>query len=268
MKTFNKILVLALSVMLGGCASSSDRAKINSINYYDKKEVGLDVEVVRVNSSTMNAPTMIWMHGCGGLVGNHKVDWARDLNSWGYNVVVVDAFSPRGIRSVCNNTFSFPRLQFGYDAYYVAKWIKQQSWGAGKVGVIGYSFGAGAILEMVKANTLKQEFDDIVISAGVAYYPFCLVMSSQPGVFPVQLHLAGRDEITPPQGCIDTAKGWQDGAIIEYYKEASHGFDITGANFMLGTAMGPRLVKWSPSDDKLSRNKTKEFLDSRLKPSR
>ena len=265
MKKFNNLFALVFLVLLGGCASTSDGAKIKSVNYYDKKEVGLDVEVVRVSASNMSAPTMIWMHGCGGLVGNHKVDWMRDLNSWGYNVVVVDAFSPRGIRTVCNNTFAFPRLQFGYDAYYVAKWIRQQNWGAGKIGVIGYSFGAGAILEMVKENTLKLEFDDIIISAGVAYYPFCLIMSSQPGVVPVQLHLAGNDEITPPQICVESAKSWKDQAIIEYYKDASHGFDIIGANFMLGTAMGPRLVKWSPFDEKLSKEKTRKFLDERLK---
>jgi dienelactone hydrolase len=239
--------------------------QVNSINYYDKKEIALNVEVNRVNESN-NTPTVIWMHGCAGLVGNQKQSWVNDLNSWGYNVVVIDAFSPRGIRSVCRNTFAFPRLQFGYDAYYVAKWIKTQTWGQGKIAVMGHSFGAGAILEMVNQNTLKQEFGDIIISAGVAYYPWCGSMSSAPGVIPIQLHLAGNDEITPPQNCINIVNDtWKERATIEYYKDSSHGFDIPGINMMLQTQMGPRQVKWSADDNDKSRKKTKEFLAEKLK---
>ena len=239
--------------------------QVNSINYYDKKEVSLTVEVSRIDDLP-NTPTVIWLHGCAGLVGNQKQSWVKDLNSWGYNTVVIDAFSPRGISSVCKNTFTFPRLQFGYDAYYVAKWIKSQQWGGGKIAVIGYSFGGGAILEMVQPNTLKQEFGDIVISAAVAYYPRCQSMGFQPGVVPVQFHLAGADEITPPSECVSTAKSsWKGQAIVEYYKDASHGFDIPRINLMLQTQLGPRLVKWSASDNDIARKRTREFLEQKLK---
>jgi dienelactone hydrolase len=249
------------------CSQScfADNVRVNSINYYDKKEVSLNVEVTRVNSSS-NAPTVIWLHGCAGLVGNQKQSWVQDLNSWGYNTVVIDAFTARNISSVCKNTFTFPRLQFGYDAYYVAKWIKAQSWGSGKIAVMGHSFGAGAILEMVNQNTLKHEFGDIVISAGVAYYPWCGSMGTQPGVVPVQLHLAGNDEITPPHNCANIAKNeWKELAIVEYYRNASHGFDIPGINLMLQTQMGPKLVRWSATDNDISRKRTRAFLDEKLK---
>jgi dienelactone hydrolase len=247
-------------------ACSSTHTTVKSINYYDKKEVSLDVEVIRPNEASKDTPTVIWMHNCAGLVGNHKQSWVNDLSSWGYNTVVIDAFGPRGISSVCKNTFTFPRLQFGYDAYYVAKWIKSQPWGQGKIAVIGFSFGAGAILEMVHPNTLKQEFEDIIITAGVAYYPWCHSMSYSPGVIPVQIHLGGNDEVTPPQHCVDLAKSsWKEQSKIEYYAGAAHGFDMPGINMMLQTQMGPRPVKWSKDDDAESRKRTKIFLDEKLK---
>lgn len=264
MKPIFTFIVVAICMCLQAC--SSTHTTVKSINYYDKKEVSLNVEVNRPTENSNNTPTVIWLHGCAGLVGNHKQSWVNDLSSWGYNTVVIDAFTPRGIRSVCKNTFVFPRLQFGYDAYYVAKWIKSQPWGQGKIAVIGYSFGAGAILEMVHPNTLKQEFGDVVISAGVAYYPWCQSMSYNPAVIPIQFHLAGNDEITPPGHCTDLGKKvWKEQAKIEYYNGAAHGFDIPGINMMLETQMGPKLVRWSNNDDQESRKRTKIFLDEKLK---
>ena len=156
-------------------------------------------------------------------------------------------------------------LQFGRDAYYVAKWIKSQSWGSKKIGVMGFSFGASSVLHMVHPNTIKQEFSDIVISAGVAFYPGCLQMSYPPGVVPVQFHLAGRDD-NFPQLCNDLAKSqWKDKAVIEYYKDAFHGFDMPGMNQMIQFQQGSKLVAWSENDNKVARTKTKSFLDQKLK---
>jgi dienelactone hydrolase len=260
-----KFIFIGLVSLIFNCVCFAS-TQVGSINFHDKTEVMLNVEVIRAAKSGNDTPTVIWLHGCAGLIGNHKQSWVSDLNSWGYNVVVIDAFSTRGIKSVCKNTFVFPRLQFGYDAYYVAKWIKSQTWGHGKVAVIGYSFGAGAILEMANQHTLKQEFGDIIVSAGVVYYPWCGSMAATPGVIPIQFHLAGNDDITPPAKCVDLANySWKDQAVIQYYNDAYHGFDIPGANFMLETQMGPRKISWSAQHNNTSRMKTKEFLDEQLK---
>lgn len=264
MKSIFSSLIISVMILLPNSATAG--VKITSNNYYDNKDVALNVDVYKVNESTVNAPTVIILHNCAGNRGNHIPSWVRDLNAWGYNAVVIDAFSPRGIRSVCTNTFAFPRLQFSRDAYYVAKWIKSQPWGSGKIGVIGFSFGAGAVLQMVSPNTVQQEFGDIIISAGVAFYPDCPQMGYQPGVVPVQFHLGGNDDVAPPQQCVDLAKSqWKDKAIVEYYKNAVHGFDMPGMNQMVQFQTGSKLVAWSEKDDNVSRTNTKLFLDQKLK---
>jgi dienelactone hydrolase len=261
------ILTFLIALTIAGLQSyATAGTRITSNNYYDNKDVSLNVEIYKVGENVTNAPTVILLHNCAGIRGNHISSWVQDLNSWGYNAVVIDAFGPRGIRSICTNTFAFPRLQFGRDAYYVAKWIKSQPWGNGKIGVMGFSFGAGAVLQMVSPNTVQQEFGDVVISAGVAFYPDCPQMGYQPGVVPVQFHLGGKDDVAPPQQCIDLAKSqWKDKAVIEYYADALHGFDMPGMNQTVQFQMGSRLVAWSEKDDRIARSKTKIFLDQKLK---
>jgi dienelactone hydrolase len=264
MKFSFTLLIALFIVSLQGCATAGNQVISN--NYYDNKDVSLKVEIHKVNENITNAPTVILLHNCAGIRGNHLASWVQDLNSWGYNAVIIDAFGSRGIRSVCLNTFTFPRLQFSRDAYYVAKWIKSQSWGSGKIAVMGYSFGAGAVLQMVSPNTVKQEFGDVVISAGVAFYPDCPQMGYQPGVVPIQFHLGGKDDISPPQQCIDLARSqWKDKAIIEYYKDALHGFDMPGMNQIVQFQTGSKLVAWSEKDNQTARARTKIFLDEKLK---
>ena len=264
MKSILTLLIFSILTCLQGCSTAG--TQIISNNYYDHKDVSLDVNIYKVAENVNNAPTVILLHNCAGIRGTHISSWVRDLNSWGYNAVVIDAFWGRGLSNICLNTFAFPRLQFGRDAYYVAKWIKSQPWGSGKIGVMGFSFGAGSVLQMVSPNTVQQEFGDIIISAGVAFYPDCPQMPYQPGVVPVLFHLGGKDDTAPAQQCIDLAKSqWKDKAIVEFYPDAYHGFDMPGTNQMLQFQMGSRLVAWSEKDDRIARSKTKIFLDQKLK---
>ena len=266
MKFILTILITVIIANFQSYATAGTITYVTSNNYYNNENVSLKVDIYKVGDAIANAPTIILLHNCAGIRGNHLGSWVQDLNSWGYNAVVVDAFGPRGIRSVCTNTFTFPGLQFGRDAYYVAKWIKAQSWGYGKIGVMGFSYGASAVLQMVNPNTVQQEFGDITISAGVAFYPDCYQMSYQPGVVPIQFHLGGKDDVTPPQQCIDLAKSqWKDKAVVEYYKDALHGFDMPGMNQMVQFQAGSKLIAWSEKDDSVSRTKTKLFLDQKLK---
>jgi dipeptidyl aminopeptidase/acylaminoacyl peptidase len=45
-------------------------------------------------------PAVVFLHGCAGIdpVQHH---WAHRLQQWGYVVLLVDSFGPRGVTNVC-----------------------------------------------------------------------------------------------------------------------------------------------------------------------
>ena len=49
------------------------------------------------------APTVFLGHGCSGIVPSQTKDYVDDLSRSGYNVVVIDSLTPRGLKSVCKN---------------------------------------------------------------------------------------------------------------------------------------------------------------------
>src|SRR5262245_23309900 len=50
-------------------------------------------------------PAVVALHGCGGIGPNlHR--WAHTLQQWGYVVLLVDSFSPRGKTNICDSTRS------------------------------------------------------------------------------------------------------------------------------------------------------------------
>jgi dienelactone hydrolase len=185
-------------------------------------------EGVKYSFSTQDkpAPTVILAHGCGG-VGTWDNQWTYRVKSWGYNAVVVDSFSKRGITRTCGMSplVVHPVRVRSQDMIDTAKFVRSQPWHKGSVIVIGMSHGgATAAATGVRKDAIG------VIDASVSLYPGCGHLNSiygDPPAIPTQINLAGDDDWTP---C--THWGWEkqgfneNGSQYFVYPGTTHAFDV------------------------------------------
>lgn len=101
-------------------------------------------------------PVIIYLHDCGGLppevkaseFGAHgnspetsrEVFWTNRLLSWGYAVVLVDSYGPRGTKDTCADpTFDAARVA---DTYGALAYVAKQSWAdPERIGLLGFQTG-------------------------------------------------------------------------------------------------------------------------------
>jgi dienelactone hydrolase len=207
-------------------------------------------------------------HGCDGLRNNPALlDYARELNSWGYNAVFYDSFENVKIYDgICSSPLRVLPEYRAREAQEAAKWIKQQPWHTGKVGYIGISHGGATAIQI---GMLSPKINEI--SATVAMYPSCSWAalgqvfqdpegtSSSRGYFmkiPTQLHLGSLDTWTPPYDCIHNMRN----AELFEYKGATHAFDL---NYPNRTFHGYRL-EYDRKATALSRERIKKFLSTNM----
>jgi len=126
-------------------------------------------------------PALVLMHGCSGLLntGGRILPiyraWMRALVVQGYVVLTVDSASSRGLGQTCSA--SPERITMWRDrpkdAYAALQYLQTQPFvQAGRVGLMGWSQGGGALLLSISARSfgrpadLAQDF-----RAAVAFYP-------------------------------------------------------------------------------------------------
>lgn len=115
-------------------------------------------------------PAVILLHTCAGL-RPHILEWASRLTERGYAAVVVDSFTPRGVRGVCG-TWGVSVGQVADDAFRALDHLQKRSdVDAGRVGVIGFSYGAMAALRVASARYHRRARG---FGAVVGVYPVCV----------------------------------------------------------------------------------------------
>lgn len=251
----NSILCLFL---LFGSVSSVVANTIESVEIHNREKIKLPIKVFK--SELSDVPTVVILHGCGG-VDSHHTDWAKQVNAWGFNAVVLDSFSTRNARSVCQKPFSVTPSQRAVDLQYTAKWIKSQTWGKSTIGVIGFSHGAWSTLYAVSKNEIIREVGTTLISSAVAMYPYCDTSRIFDTVaLPVQIHVGNLDTWTPASMCQDLSRNWGilDNSFV--YADSYHGFDRHNTNI----AVAGHILRSNPTADVTARSRIKEFLSKTL----
>lgn len=200
-------------------------------------------------------PTVILIHGGGGVRGFHHLDvWSYVLTSWGYNAVIIDLFSGRGLGDLTRNG---QRLSFrtrAKDVIELANYINTQPWHKGGIGAIGFSQGGSTIF------ALGRDTSQHLIKAGIAYYPACAYETPAftPSM-PTQMHLAMKDDLSIPSLCgINFSLKKHD---VHRYENASHVFDIAAEKRV---SFGGNVVWYDREAHLLSNERTKAFLDKHL----
>ena len=240
---------LACSLLVSGCAA------VNGL------DTAIENTVKIVQSTAKSKPTIILAHGCDGMIARqHYYFSAKEIAEWGYNVVMVDSFTKRRTSNVCTELTSVTPAQRASDIAEAAKWVVNQPWHTGKIGLIGYSHGGSTVLNVVGDKNIKG------ISAVVAYYPGCrkffVGQDYRYGFIPLQIHVGDADSWTPPHLCNKVISGPTDSPYeLFVYPGATHSFDLNYS----GRTMYGHYMAYDADADKLAAHRSREFFNKHLK---
>jgi dienelactone hydrolase len=183
-------------------------------------------------------PTVIALHGCGGLGGQGDPiapryrEWAEQLLKAGYAVLLPDSFASREVGPQCREKERkvLARRERVADIAASHKWLAAQNWVAhDRISLIGWAHGASAVLWAVRPQLATRGKEPDYRSA-IAFYPECRI-SSRTGWsarVPTLLLIGANDDVASPPLCkqmVDGARGRSALARIVVYPTAWHDFD-------------------------------------------
>lgn len=179
-------------------------------------------------------PAIILMHGCGGMARWNEI-WFRRLVDWGYVVLDMDSFGPRGIEhGVCfkadHVAGPFSRA---LDAHGANAFLATLPFVAPKrIGILGMSHGGTSVLQAINRSTTTRIGGE-PFRAALALYPSC-DPNTQPDA-PILILIGELDNWTDPKSCERyLAKLGRDHDVtVEVYPGAYHVFDIAGVNSLV-----------------------------------
>ena len=104
------------------------------------------------------AGAVVLLHGYDGIEPHYR-QWAQRLANWGYAVLLIDCFGPRGFREICNQGLLVPPEAQARDAFDGAAYLRAAQVRAQRVGVIGFSHDGWAVLKAVLAGLVRRPND-------------------------------------------------------------------------------------------------------------
>ncbi len=183
-------------------------------------------------------PTVVALHGCGGLGGHADPvlsryrDWAEDLLKAGNAVLLPDSYGSRELGPQCRVKEGHVKARRERVADVVAAraWLMKQSWVArDRVSLMGWANGASALLWAVRPqNAARDASPDF--RAAIAFYPDCRISAGLgwSARVPTLVLIGGKDDVSSPPACrqmVDGAHGRSALTRIVVYPGAYHDFD-------------------------------------------
>lgn len=194
-------------------------------------------------------PTVIALHGCGGLGSRSDPvlpryrDWAERLLKAGNAVLLPDSYGSRELGPQCRvkEMRVKARRERVTDIAASRAWLMKQNWVArNRVSLIGWANGASALLWAVRPqSTARDAGPDF--RAAIAFYPDCRISAGLGWStrVPTLVLIGANDDVSSPPACrqmVDGAHGRSALARIVVYPGAYHDFDR--ANMPLHAAGG------------------------------
>jgi dienelactone hydrolase len=194
-------------------------------------------------------PTVIALHGCGGLATHSEQvapryrDWAEQLLKGGNAVLLPDSYGSRELGPQCRvkERQVSARRERVADILASRQWLVQQPWAAhDRISLLGWANGASALLWAVRPQSPSRNIEPDFRSA-IAFYPDCRISSGLgwSARVPTLLLIGAKDDVSSPPACrqmIDGARGRSALTRIVIYPGAYHDFDR--ANFPLHAIAG------------------------------
>ena len=181
---------------------------------------------------TGRLPTVILMHGSGGMGGNVGY-WKRQLNGMGIATFAIDGMTGRGLVGVGSNQAVLGRLNFIVDIYRSLEILaKHPRVDAERIALIGFSRGGQAALYASLERFHKLwNTSGTQLAAYIPFYPDCATSYSEDtGVVakPIRIFHGTPDDYNPVRTC----KAYRERLLaakaditITEYPNAPHGFD-------------------------------------------
>jgi dienelactone hydrolase len=184
-------------------------------------------------------PAVVLMHGCEGVSDNSR-RWARWLTDRGYLALVVDSWTPRGLRETCSFEVEDPpsteRLDDAIGAlhYLHARGDVDRH----RIAVMGWSNGGVFALAVVNGPTLARAARRGVVppspgyAASVAIYPGgCESLKWELVIRPTVVIIGDADDWVSPWSCarmVDLMRAKGADISILQLPGAYHYFDFVG----------------------------------------
>ncbi len=234
------------------------------------KEQGVELETKAGATITGNLyrpdgtgafPVVILMHGCGGM-GRWNDVWRRRLVDWGYVVLDMDSFGPRGIENgVCFSSDVAGPFSRALDAHGARSFLATLPFVAPKrIGVMGMSHGGMSVLQAINRSTTTK-IDGEPFRAAVALYPSC-DPNTRPDA-PILILAGELDNWTDPKSCERyLAKLGRDHDVtLKVYPGAYHAFDVAGVDTLV---RGHYVVRYDREAAKDAMKRMRAFLGKHL----
>jgi dienelactone hydrolase len=183
-------------------------------------------------------PTVIALHGCGGLGGHADPvlpryrEWVERLLKTGNAVLLPDSYGSRELGPQCRvkEMHVKARRERVADIAASRAWLMKQNWVArDRVSLIGWANGASALLWAVRPQSAARETGPD-FRAAIAFYPDCRISAGLgwSARVPTLVLIGADDDVSSPQACrqmVEGAHGRSALARIVVYPGAYHDFD-------------------------------------------
>ncbi len=183
-------------------------------------------------------PTVIALHGCGGLAGRSEPvlpryrDWAEQLVRNGRAVLLPNSYGSRGLGPQCRvkERRLTARRERVADIVAARQWLIQQPWARhDRISLLGWANGASALLWAIRPQSFSRNTEPDFRSA-IAFYPDCRLSAGLgwSARVPTLLLIGAKDDVSSPPACrqmVDGARGRSALTRIVVYPDAYHDFD-------------------------------------------
>jgi dienelactone hydrolase len=187
-------------------------------------------------------PAVVFLHGCAGALdergqlpaGTRRE--AGDFNAEGMHYLVLDSFTPRATRSICETHVSQRTIREEDrrdDVQAALRWLAAQPGvDANRIALLGRSHGGSTVLSAIDASDDKVAAQALKPRAAVALYPGCGRFEREPRyqlLAPLLLLAGEQDDWTPALACVRLKERLRFKAgpalSLTVYPGAHHGFD-------------------------------------------
>jgi dienelactone hydrolase len=238
----NSRAVLALVTLLGalltaGAAQAQGGAAERLV--FAREHRGTPIEVpgqLFLPPGTGKVPAMIVHHGSGGVREARELRYARELVGMGVAALVIDSFTPRGIKTTVTDQEVVSAREMAHDAFAALAALSAHSRiDPARIGIVGFSKGGTVAVDTAHERAaVGSAAGPRRFALHVAFYPSCAYHPSRPRVSkaPIYMLVGGADTYAGVAPCTEyAAKLKAAGAAIELrvYPDAPHGFDEAAA---------------------------------------